>query len=54
MSLNEFRKVLYIGNNRSIGICLPRQFIRVLAIDHGDFVKVRLEERRIVIEKASE
>jgi antitoxin component of MazEF toxin-antitoxin module len=49
---NEYRKVLKMANGDSAGVCFPKQYLLNLSIMAGDFVRVRLEQERIIIEKA--
>jgi len=49
---DQYRKVYDVANHQSLGITLPKQLTLNLEISTGDFVKVRQEEKRIVIEKA--
>ena len=49
---DQYRKVYDIANHQSLGITLPKKLMLNLKITCGDFVKVRQEEERIVIEKA--
>jgi antitoxin component of MazEF toxin-antitoxin module len=48
----EFRKVQGLVGEQSFSVVLPKQYAVNLGIAKGDFVKVHLEENRIVIEKA--
>ncbi len=48
----EYRKVQGIVGDQSFSIVLPKQYAITLGIGKGNFVKVHLEEKRIVIEKA--
>jgi antitoxin component of MazEF toxin-antitoxin module len=48
----EYRRVYGMARGLSIGICLPRQYMRNLSITSWDLVKIHQEEDRIVIEKA--
>lgn len=48
----EYRKVQGIVGDQSFSIVLPKQYAINLGIGKGNFVKVHLEENRIVIEKA--
>jgi hypothetical protein len=49
---SEFRKVRGLVGEQSFSIVLPKQYAVNLGIGKGDFVKVDLEENRIVIAKA--
>jgi bifunctional DNA-binding transcriptional regulator/antitoxin component of YhaV-PrlF toxin-antitoxin module len=48
----EYRKVQGIVGDQSFSIVLPKQYAINLGIGKGNFVKVHLEENRIIIEKA--
>jgi bifunctional DNA-binding transcriptional regulator/antitoxin component of YhaV-PrlF toxin-antitoxin module len=48
----EFRKVQGLVGESSFSIILPKSYAINLGICKGDFVKVRQEENKIVIEKA--
>ena len=48
----EYRKVQGLIGETSFSIVLPKAYAINLGIAKGDFVKVRQQEGRIVIEKA--
>jgi hypothetical protein len=48
----EYRKVQGIVGTQSFSVILPKSYAVKLGIGKGDFVKVRQEEDRIIIEKA--
>jgi formylmethanofuran dehydrogenase subunit D len=48
----QYRKVQGLIGETSFSIILPKTYALNLGIGKGDFVKVRQEEGRIVIEKA--
>jgi hypothetical protein len=48
----EYRKVQGIVGQQSFSIILPKAYAINLGIGKGDFVKVRLEEDCIIIQKA--
>ena len=48
----QFRKVQGLIGETSFSIILPKAYALGLGIGKGDFVKVRQEEGKIVIEKA--
>jgi bifunctional DNA-binding transcriptional regulator/antitoxin component of YhaV-PrlF toxin-antitoxin module len=52
MENTEYRKVQGIVGDQSFSIVLPKQYAINLGIGKGNFVKVYLEEKKIVIEKA--
>ena len=47
----EFRKVQGIVGDQSFSVVLPKKYAIDLGIGKGDFVKVRQQEGKIVIEK---
>ena len=49
---NQYRKIQGLVGESSFSLVLPKQFAITLGIKKGDFVKVRQEENRIIIEKA--
>jgi bifunctional DNA-binding transcriptional regulator/antitoxin component of YhaV-PrlF toxin-antitoxin module len=48
----EYRKVQGLVGEQSFSVVLPKSYAIHLGIGIGDFVKVRQEENRIIIEKA--
>jgi antitoxin component of MazEF toxin-antitoxin module len=48
----QYRKVQGLIGETSFSIILPKTYAINLGLGKGDFVKVRQEEGRIVIEKA--
>jgi bifunctional DNA-binding transcriptional regulator/antitoxin component of YhaV-PrlF toxin-antitoxin module len=48
----EYRKVQGSVGEHSFSVVLPKSYAIHLGIGKGDFVKVRQEENRIIIEKA--
>jgi antitoxin component of MazEF toxin-antitoxin module len=53
MSRNiQFRKVQGLIGETSFSVILPKEYALNLGIGKGDFVKVKQEENKIVIEKA--
>jgi hypothetical protein len=46
------RKVQAYSGERSLTVVLPKLFAEQLRIGRGDYLKVRLEDRRLVLEKA--
>ena len=48
----EYRKVQRLVGEQSFSIVLPKQYATNLRIGKGDFVKVRQEENRLIVEKA--
>ena len=51
-NISEYRKVQGLVGEQSFSVVLPKQYAIDLGIGKGDFVKVRLENRSIIIEKA--
>jgi bifunctional DNA-binding transcriptional regulator/antitoxin component of YhaV-PrlF toxin-antitoxin module len=52
MNTLEYRKIQGLVGDQSFCMVLPKQYAINLKIGKGDFVKVRQEENRIIIEKA--
>lgn len=48
----EYRKVQVMVGERSFSIVLPKNYVRELGLERGDFVKVRLDGKRITVERA--
>jgi hypothetical protein len=48
----EYRKIQGIVGELSLSVVLPKYYAIRLGIGKGDFVKVRQEENKIIIEKA--
>jgi antitoxin component of MazEF toxin-antitoxin module len=48
----EYRKVQGLIGETSFSVILPKEYAVKLGIGKGDFVKVKQEENRILIEKA--
>jgi hypothetical protein len=48
----EIRRVQAYSGERSFTIVLPKVFSEKLRIGKGDFLKVHLEDNRLVVEKA--
>lgn len=48
----EIRKVQAYSGERSLTIVLPKIFSEKLRIGKGDFLKVHLENKRLILEKA--
>lgn len=51
-SQNLYRRIQGLVGEQSFSLVLPKQYAINLGIRKGDFVKVRQEEDRIIIEKA--
>jgi bifunctional DNA-binding transcriptional regulator/antitoxin component of YhaV-PrlF toxin-antitoxin module len=48
----EYRKILGLVGEQSFSVVLPKSYSIHLGIGKGDFVRVREEENKIIIEKA--
>lgn len=48
----EIRRVQDYSGERSLTIVLPKIFSERLRIEKGDFLKVHLENNRLILEKA--
>ena len=48
----EYRKVQGLIGESSFSIILPKEYALNLGIGKGDFVKVRQEDDRIIVQKA--
>jgi hypothetical protein len=48
----ELRKIQTIHGERSFVLCLPKEFIDDLKIVKGDYVKCRIKNNQLVVEKA--
>ncbi len=46
------RKVQAYHGERSITVVLPRIFAAALDIEKGDYLKVKMEDKRLILEKA--
>jgi len=51
-SQNLYRRVQGLVGEQSFSLILPKQYAMNLGIKKGDFVKVRQEGSKIIIEKA--
>lgn len=49
----EIRKVQFYGGGRSVQIVLPRIFAESLKLCRGDYLKLILDQERLIIEKAN-
>lgn len=52
MDSTEYRKVQGLVGEQSFSVVLPKSYAVHLGIGKGDFVKVKQEGEKIVIEKA--
>jgi hypothetical protein len=52
-SNTEIRRVQALTGLRSLTIVLPRVFAEELEISKGDFLTVKMEDNRLVLQKAS-
>jgi antitoxin component of MazEF toxin-antitoxin module len=50
----EYRKVQGLVGETSFSIILPKTYAIHLGVNKGDFMKVKLEDNRIILEKARE
>jgi antitoxin component of MazEF toxin-antitoxin module len=48
----EYRKVQGLIGETSFSIILPKTYAIELGVNKGDFMKVKLENNRIILEKA--
>jgi hypothetical protein len=49
---NFYRRIQGLVGEQSFSIILPKQYAINLGIRKGDFVKVRQEDQKIIVEKA--
>jgi AbrB family looped-hinge helix DNA binding protein len=52
MTTSEVRKVQALQGERSLTVVLPKEFATKLGITKGDYLKVVIENKRIVLERA--
>jgi antidote-toxin recognition MazE-like antitoxin len=48
----EIRRAQALTGDRSLTVVLPKQFATQLGISKGDFLKCRVENDRLILEKA--
>jgi len=48
----QIRKVQALQGERSLTVVLPKEFATLLEIEKGDYLKVTIEGRKLVLEKA--
>jgi len=48
----EYRKVQGLVGEMSFSIILPKTYAIQLGVNKGDFMKVKLEDNRIILQKA--
>jgi AbrB family looped-hinge helix DNA binding protein len=48
----EIRKVQALQGDRSLTVVLPKEFAILLEIGKGDYLKVTIEGKKLVLEKA--
>jgi len=48
----ELRKIQAIHGNTSFILVLPRDFVSVLNISKGDYVKCQISDNQLIVEKA--
>ena len=46
------RKVQSYSGERSLTLVLPKSFITQIGVEKGDFMKVQLKDRKLIMEKA--
>ena len=51
-SRNEIRKLQGIHGNSTYTIVLPKEFISILNLAKGDYLKCRVSNQQLIIEKA--
>ena len=49
---NEYRKVQGLVGESSFSIVLPKSFAIALGIGKGDFVKVHVDDTKMIVERA--
>jgi hypothetical protein len=49
----EYRKVQAIHGNSTFVLVLPKDFVSVLSIEKGDYVKCSISENKLIVEKIS-
>lgn len=52
MNSIEYRKIQGLIGETSFSVILPKEYALNIGLGKGDFVKVRQEQNRIIIEKA--
>ena len=52
MQTHEIRKVQGLVGDASFSVVLPKSYALSLGIGRGDFVKVEVEGKRLIMEKA--
>lgn len=52
MGITELRKVQALQGERSLTVVLPKEFALILGIVKGDYLKVRVDGKQLVLEKA--
>ena len=50
----EYRKIQGLVGEQSFSIVLPKTYALHLGVNKGDFMKVKLENNRIILEKAGD
>jgi bifunctional DNA-binding transcriptional regulator/antitoxin component of YhaV-PrlF toxin-antitoxin module len=50
----EYRKVQGLVGETSFSIILPKTYAIHLGVNKGDFMKVKLDDNRIILEKAGD
>ena len=49
---SEVRRVQAYQGEKSLTIVLPKTFAHVLGIEKGDYLKVKMENNKLILEKA--
>ena len=52
ISQTEIRKVQAIHGNSTFTIVLPKDFVSILNLSKGDYIKCKISSNQLVIEKA--
>jgi hypothetical protein len=52
-SRSEYRKVQAIHGNSTFVLVLPKDFVSVLEIAKGDYVKCSISDNKMIVEKIS-
>ena len=48
----EYRKIHGIHKNESFTLTVPKNLILELGIENGDYVKCKVEDRKLVVQRA--
>jgi bifunctional DNA-binding transcriptional regulator/antitoxin component of YhaV-PrlF toxin-antitoxin module len=47
----EIRKIQALTGDRSLTLVFPKQFAQQLGIEKGDFLKCRVQDERLIVER---